>query len=614
MENRGLAELVGRISNGDAQAYEELYLQTKDNVFFHAKTALLSEETAWDIVQSTYTAAFRSLPRLKTPETAETWLCAIAGNLCFSRLHKQKTGAGRSFEPLHREDGTICARVENGLAALTDMQRIAVLFRYCDDMSPAQIGTVLRCGESAVGTLLADAERVLGISRDTAPGEADNAALTPTQFKEGLTQLKDETRLSPSVTLGIAETLAQKCDYKSELRIVPGVPTQGGGGRANVERRGETEPTTAGGESAAVRVSTTAEASGYRARQNARKSAMALASGLVVVGLVVGAFSVRAIMDARSGDTLTPDNLDSIFKSNAEPVAHSGGDGDTNESVETEPLSVEAAQAYIGIISDYTGRYGVCASTDTGAGLAYAELIDFDCDGHRELYLYYIDTGFSPANEVYRANEAGEAQWCLHEELWSYDGALTLVYEQEHCALAPVDSAEGESRWLCVGADGRPRFFTWYSFTDENGYINQCSRVYELRDGDLGQAAETTGMFVVANAANQRRDGYLIEEYYGTDNAHFDDIAYFVEGAITDADGRHSFNYEECQAILDIGTADVVPINPDSSGTPVGELAEAYAARQQGTQLIAAGGATLTWATSDVNAFLSMLADICTGK
>lgn len=609
MENRGLSELVERVLSGDAQSYEELYLQTKDNVYFHAKTALLSEETAWDIVQNTYTAAFRSLSRLKTPETAETWLCAIAGNLCFSRLHKQKS----TTEQVHRGDDTLRGRVEDGLAALTDMQRIAVLFRYCDDMSLAQIGTVLRCGEGAVGTLLADAERVLGISRETAPGAPKGDALTPTVLKTGLMEIKADTRLSPAVTLGVAEALAQKCGYKSTLRIVPGVSPQGG---ERLNRPAKTD-SSANDEPVAVATGRGSDAPRPgvdRARRNARKSAMALASGLVVVGLVVGAFSVRAIIDARSADDLTPDNLDALFDENAQPAVHSAADPDGDAAAPADALTVEAAQAYIGIISDYTGRFGVCASPDTGAGLAYAELIDFDGDGRQELYLYYIDNAFSPENETYRLNAAGEEQWCLHEQLWSFDGALTLIYEQEHCGLAPVDSAEGASRWLCTGADGRTRFFAWYSYTDENGYINHSSTVYELRDGALTAVKETTAMFVVANAANQRRDGYLIEEYYGTDNSHFDDIGYFVEGAITTADGRTSFNYEQCQALLDIGTADVVPISPDNSGTPIGELAEAYVARQQGTQLITSDGATLTWATNDVNAFLSTLADICTGN
>lgn len=611
MGNRGHSELVKRVLSGDTQAYEELFLLTKDNIFFHAKMALLNEENAWDIVQNTYTAAFRSLPRLNTPESAEVWFCAIAGNLCFSKLHKQRSAVERGAVHSETNDGSARAMVEDGLMRLTDMQRIAVLFRYIDDMSLAQIGTVLRCAESAVGILLADSERVLGVCREnsgeTASGE--KPSITPTELKAALNEIKDDTRLSPSVTVGIAETLAKKCGYTSAVRVMPGTEPIT---RTELTERDNAEMPPR--EKERVDAPRRDVAPPQYTRTTPRKSGMVLASGLVVVGLVVGAFSVRAVMDMRSGKSQLPDNLDSFLISGGEAISKPASDEDNTASVPIEPLSVAAAQAYIGVVSDYTGRFGVCASESGEGGLAHAELIDFDGDGQQEMYLYYIDKSFSPENDIYRVSAAGEEQWCLHEQLWCYDGELKLVYEQEHCALAAVDSVEGSSRWLCVGTDGRTRIFSWYSYTDENGYINHSSMVYALSDGELSTLNETTGIFVVANEVKHRRDGYLVEEYYGTDNSHFDDIAYFVEGAITTADGRTSYNYEQCQAILDIGTADVVPLNSDSSDTPVAKLAEAYSARELGTQVIAANDGTLTWAVNDVNAFLSMLADICTGN
>ena len=141
---------------------------------------------------------------------------------------------------------------------------------------------------------------------------------------------------------------------------------------------------------------------------------------------------------------------------------------------------------------------------------------------------------------------------------------------------------------------------------------------YAFADGELAVSEDVSSMFVVANAANQRRDGFLIEEYYGSDSSHYDDIAYFVEGAVTDADGRRAYNYEQCQAILDIGTADIVPLNDWDAAAPVAILKDSYDARRAGTQLICPdgfdGSGTLAWEVNDVNAFLSMLADICTGN
>ena len=89
MDERNLAALVERVLGGETRAYEAVFLATKDGMYFHAKTILQSEEAAWDAVQDAYIAAFRSLEKLKTPSTADIWLCAIAANICFSRLKKR---------------------------------------------------------------------------------------------------------------------------------------------------------------------------------------------------------------------------------------------------------------------------------------------------------------------------------------------------------------------------------------------------------------------------------------------------------------------------------------------------------------------------------------------
>ena len=64
-----LAALVERVLGGDTRAYETIYLETKDNIYFHAKTVLKSDESAWDAVQDTFVAASSSF---KTGFVTET--------------------------------------------------------------------------------------------------------------------------------------------------------------------------------------------------------------------------------------------------------------------------------------------------------------------------------------------------------------------------------------------------------------------------------------------------------------------------------------------------------------------------------------------------------------
>ncbi len=616
MENQAVSELVKRVANGDTQAYEELFLKTKDNVYFHALTALLNEESAWDVVQDTYTAAYRSITQLKAPDKAETWLCALAGNLCYSRLRRRHSVPGEQGDRLAPENGgELAALVEKRLRALTDMQRMAVIFRYCDKITLAQIGTILRCGERDVNMLLADAERAMCLRRDT--NEADTSdTLTPAKLKEGLSIIQSGARISLSITLSIAEDVAAKCAYESSLRIVSGA-----GREQKFSARNEADAIIAPVSKQERDKYNEPAARDARTGYNPRKSAMALASGLVVVGVVVGAMSINAVFEARRSLSDEPDNISS-FISAQKSIMVDGAPAALSDEAEPRAVesgvSVEAAQAYIGVLSDYVGHYGVCSSSEGEKGVAYASLLDFDADGKQEMYLYYIDNAFSPENETYRYSSDGKERLCLHEELWQYDGALSLVFSQEHCAGASAEDGTGAARWLCESAAGGYDILTWYGFTDENGYINHSSKRYELINGALDKTEETAAMFVVANEAKHRRDGYLIEEYYGTDNAHFDDVAYFTEGAVITDSGRKAYNYEQCQAILDIGTADVVPLATFDAETPVVRLSEAYNARHRGVELISFTGSEsemrMSWSVNDVNAFLSTLADICTGN
>lgn len=622
-----LAALVERVLGGDTCAYEAIYLATKDNIYFHAKTVLKSDESAWDAVQDTFVAAFRSLEKLRTPATAETWLCAIAGNLCYARLKRQKTPADAAPSSVaaapaaDADEMTVRRFCADAFSRLSDMQRIAVLFRYVDGMSLAQIGSVMRCGESTVKTCLDVAEKSLCIYRDSAGAER---GVTPTQLRASLMAMQAETVLSPSITLSIGMTVAQKCGYTSALRVTTAdeprqiAPSRRAADPAR-ERNGDERRSGATGAdpSRGSERKRPPRPSAYeRASRGAKKGTRVLACGLLVTGVVVGALAVRGIMDVRRAGDTVPDNLASF---SLEPDTAASGEAAAPQSAaaaEIAPLTSECAQAYIGVITDYTGRYGVCQASTGAQGLAYARLIDFDLDGQYEMYLYYIDQSFSEENRQYSVGDNGETLWCLHEELWDYDGGLNRCFAQEHCTGGSVEDGTGAARWLVTDAAGADSLVSWYSYTDENGYIHQCVANYVLADGTLTASEDVSAMFVVANAANQRRDGYLIEEYYGTDSSHFDDIAYFVEGAVTDGDGRRAYNYEQCQAILDIGTADIVPLNDWDDDAPVAILKDSYDARRSGTQLIYPdgidGSGTLAWEVSDINAFLSMLADACT--
>lgn len=651
MDVERLSALAERVLGGETEAYEAIFLETKDNLYFHAKTILLSEEAAWDAVQDSYLAAFRSLEKLANSGRLMMWLCAIVSNISFSRLRKQPRANTAAKEAASAEI------TENTLAALPDMQRTALLLRYCDDMAMAQIASVMRCSEMAAQNSLADAEKALGLVREFS---SDMTALSPSELKTQMERLELKCQLPPSLTLSIGSIIAQKCGYSSSLRVTSGVSSfaaprpvdrqRGTGAMPRPKREREQEygrgrERDSERERAQERSREREQEREYERRrgderkyerddahyeerrearerrepepppinrygdspyqkQKKKSGGMPIAAAVILVisGLILGVFAVRYIS------------------------AHFGGGKDADVSIvnvrrdadsaprEHQALSSEAAQAYLGVLTGHTGKSGVCSSTTEGPGLAYANLIDFDADGYDELYLYYIDREFSAENAQYSRGDDGTELWCLHEELWRYDGELKKCYEAEHFHTGAPSSANTEGRWL-LDNNGRAQLASWHSDVDENGYINQYLTVYELAEGTLEAGYEVTATFVVANQAKYMAEGYAIENYYGTDNAQFDSIAYFFEGAVK-ADGhRVGYSYTDCLALADLSTSDIVPLDDYNDDNPVTLLKDFYDARRDGgRQLIYFNGAGLTWELSDINNMLSSLADICTGK
>lgn len=611
MDAERLSALAERVLSGETEVYEAIFLETKDNIYFHAKTILLSEEEAWDAVQDSYIAAFRSLEKLTNSGRLMTWLCAIASNISFTRLRKQQAvkspaGAGNTREIS-----------EATLEALQDMPRTALLLRYCDDMSLLQIASVMRCSEAAAQKSLNEAEKALGLEREVAP---ESTALTPAELKTQMERLELKCQLPPSLTLSIGSVIAQKCGYSSSLRVTSAVESftaprpieRQRNISAQPRARHDTRETrrTEPKDEAVPRVDNTAPDESIKAvaessKAKKKKDGMPIGAAviLVIAGLVLGIFAVKYIISTYGGnsDFVTGITVISSDGADSAPAAH-------------QELTSEAAQAYLSVLTGYTGRLGVCTSSIDGEGLAYAKLIDLDADGRDELYLYYIDKSFSAENAQYSRCDDGTELWCLHEEIWRYDGELKKCHEQEHFHTGSPNSVNTTGRWL-LDDEGRYELVSWHSDVDENGYINQYLDIYALDGEEFTTSYEVSATFVVANQARHMAEGYAIENYYGTDNAQFDSIAYFFEGAVRAGKAREGYSYTDCQALADLSTSDIVPLDDYPEDNPITMLKYYYDARQDGgTQLIYFNGSGLAWEVSDVNAMLSSLADICTGN
>lgn len=170
------AELMLRVKQGDAAAFEELVDKYKQPILNLVYRTLRDSSEAEDLAQNVFVQVFKSADRYRVEAKFTTWLFTIARNLCLNELRRRKRhpaesldaaenpddeGAGRQFEDrkntsapdlLLRDELT--TKVEEALAALPENQRTAILLFKEKDMSYEEISKILDCSLSATKSLI----------------------------------------------------------------------------------------------------------------------------------------------------------------------------------------------------------------------------------------------------------------------------------------------------------------------------------------------------------------------------------------------------------------------------------------------------------------------------
>lgn len=145
---------------------------------------LILGDHAWaeEVVQEAFLRTCDGWGRLRQPDRADLYLRATVVNLCRSRLRRRSiewrvnsTSFRRSpevVEPPSTEPDE-AQRVAAAVRALPPRQRSAVVLRYYEDLSEAEIAVALGCSVGTVKSQLAKARQSLGRRlADEAPQES----------------------------------------------------------------------------------------------------------------------------------------------------------------------------------------------------------------------------------------------------------------------------------------------------------------------------------------------------------------------------------------------------------------------------------------------------------
>jgi RNA polymerase sigma-70 factor (ECF subfamily) len=172
-------ELVAQAQQGSDEAFTALVEAYQTHVYNLCYRMLGEAESAEDAAQETFLRAFQHIQRYDHARPFGTWLLSIAAHYCIDRLRRRRFSF-TSFDD--DEDGRVLElpdpaapspehetvrreqreQMQGFLQQLNSVDRAALVLRYWNDCSEAEIAAALNLTVSAVKSRLHRARRELG--------------------------------------------------------------------------------------------------------------------------------------------------------------------------------------------------------------------------------------------------------------------------------------------------------------------------------------------------------------------------------------------------------------------------------------------------------------------
>ncbi len=162
------AGLLAGCQRGEPEAQRQVYERYRDRVYSIALRFLRGDEAAaGDVTQQSFIKAFRAAAGFRREARLGTWLYRIVANTCLDELRQRRRFRlfgdlpprlhPASYPPEPEDQPEVLAAVSR----LSPPLRLAVLLRYYDDLSYAEIAVALSCTPGTVASRLNRAHAIL---------------------------------------------------------------------------------------------------------------------------------------------------------------------------------------------------------------------------------------------------------------------------------------------------------------------------------------------------------------------------------------------------------------------------------------------------------------------
>ncbi|HLY92137.1 MAG TPA: sigma-70 family RNA polymerase sigma factor [Candidatus Angelobacter sp.] len=161
VQDHRLELALKRARAGDPPAFAELVRDHQGMVFSIAYHYLQDRSLAEDLAQEVFLELYQNLGRIQSAAHLTFWLRRVTANRCIDygrrKLRRRELALEDTPEPAASDspvDPLLSQRLQQGLAALPDRQRMVVILRFQEGLGPAEIAEALEMPVNTVKSTL----------------------------------------------------------------------------------------------------------------------------------------------------------------------------------------------------------------------------------------------------------------------------------------------------------------------------------------------------------------------------------------------------------------------------------------------------------------------------
>jgi RNA polymerase sigma-70 factor, ECF subfamily len=162
--------LVLRCIRGDSRAFDELFRQWEERLFYYIRRLVANEADAWDVLQQTWIKVFKGIKTLNTPERLPIWLYQIARCTALSHWRGHYRQQSRleensnlteiaATDDIDRFDGA--EQVHLGLSRISLAHREVLTLHFLENFSLEEMAEILGIPPGTAKSRLFYAKRAL---------------------------------------------------------------------------------------------------------------------------------------------------------------------------------------------------------------------------------------------------------------------------------------------------------------------------------------------------------------------------------------------------------------------------------------------------------------------